>query len=107
MQINSLVYLNNLPFELMIVNEFIQDTINNNNELWILSQDIGKAYDCANISQLRKAMDRIKIPTDFSNLILGLFKDRKNEVITAAYGKTLTNNIKTFNFNYIKDEMFY
>jgi hypothetical protein len=49
MQINSLVYLNNLPFELMIVNKVIQDTINNNNELWILSQDMGKAYDCANI----------------------------------------------------------
>ncbi|CAB5359926.1 unnamed protein product [Rhizophagus irregularis] len=58
----------------MIVNKVIQVTINNNNELWILSQD------------------------------MGLFKDRKNEVITAAYGKTLTYNIKTFNFNYIKDE---
>lgn len=54
MQINSLVYLNNLPFELMIVNGVIQNTINNNNELWILSQNMymGKAYDCANISQL-------------------------------------------------------
>ncbi|GBB99518.1 hypothetical protein RclHR1_35490001, partial [Rhizophagus clarus] len=28
-----------------IVNEIIQDAIDNNNELWILSQDMGKAYD--------------------------------------------------------------
>ncbi|PKC75141.1 hypothetical protein RhiirA1_449127 [Rhizophagus irregularis] len=48
------------------VNKVIQVTINNNNELWILSQD------------------------------MGLFKDRKNEVITAAYvNEILPEQFKT------------
>ncbi|CAB5321481.1 unnamed protein product [Rhizophagus irregularis] len=77
-----------------IMNEVIQDSIDNNNELWILSQDMGKAYDRVNIFQLKKAMDRIKIPNDFSSLILELFKDRKNQVIT-AYGKTTPYDVLT------------
>ncbi|CAB5348537.1 unnamed protein product [Rhizophagus irregularis] len=77
-----------------IMNEVIQDSIDNNNELWILSQDMGKAYDRVNIFQLKKAMDRIKIPNDFSSLILELFKDRKNQVIT-AYGKTAPYDVLT------------
>ncbi|GET61135.1 hypothetical protein GLOIN_2v708233 [Rhizophagus irregularis DAOM 181602=DAOM 197198] len=39
-------------------------------------------------------MDRIKIPNDFSSFILELFKDRKNQVIT-AYGKTAPYNVLT------------
>ncbi|GBC40443.2 RNA-directed DNA polymerase from mobile element jockey-like [Rhizophagus irregularis DAOM 181602=DAOM 197198] len=39
-------------------------------------------------------MDRIKIPNDFSSLILELFKDRKNQVIT-AYGKTAPYDVLT------------
>jgi hypothetical protein len=77
-----------------IINEVIQDAIDNNNELWILSQDMGKAYDRVNIFQLKKAMDRIKIPNDFSSIILELFKDRKNEVIT-SYGKTAPYDVLT------------
>ncbi|EXX56981.1 hypothetical protein RirG_211360 [Rhizophagus irregularis DAOM 197198w] len=77
-----------------IMNEVIQDSIDNNNELWILSQDMGKAYDRVNIFQLKKVMDRIKIPNDFSSLILELFKDRKNQVIT-AYGKTAPYDVLT------------
>ncbi|CAB4438295.1 unnamed protein product [Rhizophagus irregularis] len=52
-----------------VMNEVIQDSIDNNNELWILSQDMGKAYD-------------------------QLFKDRKNQVIT-AYGKTAPYDVLT------------
>ena len=37
-----------------VVNELIQDAIDNNNELWILSQDMGKAYDRVNTFQLKK-----------------------------------------------------
>ncbi|CAB4430188.1 unnamed protein product [Rhizophagus irregularis] len=74
--------------------KLFQDSIDNNNELWILSQDMGKAYDRVNIFQLKKAMDRIKIPNDFSSLILELFKDRKNQVIT-AYGKTAPYDVLT------------
>ncbi|GBB95489.1 hypothetical protein RclHR1_02550001 [Rhizophagus clarus] len=77
-----------------IVNEIIQDAIDNNNELWILSQDMGKAYDRVNTFQLKKAMDRIKLPQQFTHLILDLFKDRTNQVIT-IYGKTTAYDVLT------------
>ncbi|GBC01265.1 hypothetical protein RclHR1_41130001, partial [Rhizophagus clarus] len=77
-----------------IVNEIIQDAIDNNNELWILSQDMGKAYDHVNTFQPKKVMDRIKLPQQFTHLILDLFKDQTNQVIT-AYGKTTAYDVLT------------
>ncbi|GES86412.1 ribonuclease H-like domain-containing protein [Rhizophagus clarus] len=49
-----------------IVNELLQDAIDNNNELWILFQDMDKAYDRVNTFQLKKAMERIRIPTAYT-----------------------------------------
>ncbi|GBB83193.1 hypothetical protein RclHR1_00010075 [Rhizophagus clarus] len=77
-----------------VVNKLIQDAIDNNNELWILSQDMGKAYDRVNTFQLKKAMEKIRIPTAYTSLILELFKDRQNQVIT-VYGKTPAYNVLT------------
>ncbi|GBB98255.1 hypothetical protein RclHR1_31810003 [Rhizophagus clarus] len=68
--------------------------IDNNNELWILSQDMGKAYDRVNTFQLKKVMERIKLPQQFTHLILDLFKDRTNQVII-AYGKTTAYDVLT------------
>ena len=67
-----------------ILNEIIQDATENNKELWILSQDLAKAYDRVNIYMLKKAMDRLKIPQTFTKLILNLFNNRKNQVLTAV-----------------------
>ncbi|GES91428.1 hypothetical protein RCL_jg19418.t1 [Rhizophagus clarus] len=44
-----------------IINEILQDTKENDNELWLLSQDLRKAYDRVNIFMLIKALQRIKI----------------------------------------------
>ena len=74
-----------LTFEpLRIVNELIQDANEKQKELWILSQDLSKAYDRVNIHVLRKAFDRLKIPCDFTDLILSLFTKRRNRVFTAV-----------------------
>ena len=54
-----------------------------NNELWILFQDLSKAYDRVNIKMLTKAMERLKLPSSFIQLIANLFTDRENEVFTA------------------------
>ncbi|GET00839.1 RNA-directed DNA polymerase from mobile element jockey-like [Rhizophagus clarus] len=59
----------------------------NNKELWLLSQDLGKAYDRVNIFMLEKAMKRIKIPSNFIKTISNLFQNWQNQVIT-AYGLT-------------------
>jgi len=69
---------------LRIVNEIIQDAKESNNELWILFQDLSKAYDRVNINMLTKAMERLKLPSSFINLIANLFTDRENEVFTAV-----------------------
>ncbi|GBB96732.1 hypothetical protein RclHR1_28170001 [Rhizophagus clarus] len=53
---------------------------------------MGKAYDHVNIFQLKKAMDQIKLLQQFTHLILDLFKDRTNQVIT-AYGKTTAYDV--------------
>jgi hypothetical protein len=70
-----------------ILEEILQDANEDNKELWILCQDLGKAYDRVNIFMLKKAMDRLKIPTQFTEFILQLFQDRKNQVFT-EYGLT-------------------
>ncbi|GBB86825.1 hypothetical protein RclHR1_13270007 [Rhizophagus clarus] len=78
----------NSTFEpIRMINEIIQDAKENNKELWLLSQDLGKAYDCVNIFILEKAMERIKIPSNFIKIISSLFNNRQNQVIT-AYGLT-------------------
>ncbi|GBB86000.1 hypothetical protein RclHR1_12440003 [Rhizophagus clarus] len=78
----------NSTFEpIRMINEIIQDAKENNKELWLLSQDLGKAYDRVNIFMLEKAMKRIKILPNFIKIISSLFKNRQNQVIT-AYGLT-------------------
>ncbi|GBB86827.1 hypothetical protein RclHR1_13270009 [Rhizophagus clarus] len=70
-----------------MINEIIQDAKENNKELWLLSQDLGKAYDRVNIFMLEKVMERIKILSNFIKIISSLFNNRQNQVIT-AYGLT-------------------
>ncbi|CAB4405832.1 unnamed protein product [Rhizophagus irregularis] len=52
-------------------------------ELWILSQDISKAFDSIDLRMLRLAFNRLRFPENLSNFILSLFTNRKNrEVIS-------------------------
>ncbi|GBB83908.1 hypothetical protein RclHR1_10570006 [Rhizophagus clarus] len=72
----------NSTFELIrMINEIIQDAKENNKELWLLSQDLGKAYDHVNIFMLEKAIKHIKIPSNFIKIIFNLFKNRQNQCI--------------------------
>ncbi|GBC05624.1 hypothetical protein RclHR1_06320002 [Rhizophagus clarus] len=50
-------------------------------EIWIGVQDLSKAYDRINISLLRLAMARLRIPQTIIELILQLFTDRTNRII--------------------------
>ncbi|GES86389.1 ribonuclease H-like domain-containing protein [Rhizophagus clarus] len=51
-------------------------------ELWIGLQDLSKAYDRINTSLLKLSLQRIGIPNKINNLILQLFTNRYNQVIT-------------------------
>jgi hypothetical protein len=44
-------------------------------ELWLLSQDMSKAYDSVHIPLLCKALQRIKIPKNIIDLIRNIFTD--------------------------------
>nr|CAG8624578.1 11456_t:CDS:2 [Entrophospora candida] len=70
-----------------IINEIIEDAHEKNKEIWILFQDLSKAYDHVNIYMLEKALSHIKIPSSFCKPILSLFTNRKNQIFTEM-GKT-------------------
>ena len=61
----------------------MEDANENNKEIWILLQDLSKAYDRVNLSFLRRALNRIKIPQLATDLIINLFTARKNAIFTA------------------------
>ena len=51
-------------------------------ELWILMQDMSKAYDLVNRNNLAKALKRIKLPNLFVDFIANSLKNRTNQIIT-------------------------
>lgn len=65
-----------------IINEIIQDAKESKNEIWILFQDLSKAYDRVNIYMLEKALLRLKLPTSFIRMVTNLFLERKNKIFT-------------------------
>ncbi len=69
-----------LPIKIM--NMIIKDVKEYNKPVWILLQDLSKAYDRVDLTILRKAMTRVKIPTPCINFILDFFTYQKNAVLT-------------------------
>jgi hypothetical protein len=65
----------------------MEDARENNQEAWIFSQDISKAYDSINKNMLIKALLRIKIPSTIINIITDTLTNRENKIIT-SYGTT-------------------
>ena len=53
-----------------ILNMLLEDANENNREIWILLQDLSKAYNCVDLSFFRKALLRIKIPNHATNLLI-------------------------------------
>ena len=69
------------------LDSIIQHSLNSNSPLWILSQDISKAFDSMDLNMLNLAMKRIKLPELFRKLILNLFTNRTNQILT-CHGPT-------------------
>ena len=65
-----------------ILNMIMEEAVEQKNEIWILFQDLSKAYDRVDLKFLKKALDRIKVPTPFTNMIINLFVNRKNSIFT-------------------------
>src|SRR6184192_1420124 len=58
-------------------------TLNKRKRSFGLSQDISKAFDSINLDMLTLSMKRLKIPDLCQRLIISLFTDRLNQVITS------------------------
>ena len=69
-----------LPIKLM--NMILEDAKEENKPVWILLQDLSKAYDRVNLTILRCTMERVKIPPSCINFILNFFTHRKNAILT-------------------------
>ncbi|GBC18418.2 ribonuclease H-like domain-containing protein [Rhizophagus irregularis DAOM 181602=DAOM 197198] len=51
-------------------------------ELWVVSQDISKAFDSIDLNMLRLALIRLHIPSLLIKFIINLFTRRNNKIIT-------------------------
>ncbi|GBB89022.1 hypothetical protein RclHR1_15670002 [Rhizophagus clarus] len=89
----------NSTFEpICMINEIIQDAKENNKELWLLSQDLGKAYDRVNIFMLEKIADSfyklndIQVTKEKSELLIRYKQERyrpklkPHEPVTLRFG---------------------
>ncbi|GBB93928.1 hypothetical protein RclHR1_22570001 [Rhizophagus clarus] len=72
---------------IITLESIIHDANHTNSPLWILSQDISKAFDSVNLTMLKFALERIRLPATAITLILSLFMNRSNRVFT-AHGET-------------------
>ncbi|GBB85657.1 hypothetical protein RclHR1_12140006 [Rhizophagus clarus] len=72
---------------IITLESIIHDANHNNSPLWILSQDISKAFDSVNLTMLKFVLERIRLPALAITLILSFFMNRSNRVFT-AYGET-------------------
>ena len=64
------------------LNLVMEDARENNKELWILFQDMSKAYDRVNRNLLYKALERIRVPDEFIVLLRNSLENRKNKILT-------------------------
>ena len=65
-----------------ILNNIMEEAREKSKEVWILLQDMSKAYNLVNRENLWKAMRRIKIPDQFIKIIENSLKFQTNQVIT-------------------------
>ncbi|CAB4416101.1 unnamed protein product [Rhizophagus irregularis] len=68
---------------LRLINDIIEDAREKGRELWVVTQDMMKAYDSVSLESLQIALRRLDIPEKFILWIIGLFKNRQMSVITA------------------------
>jgi hypothetical protein len=65
-----------------ILNNVMEEAREFKKELWLFFQDISKAYDSMSSVAVKKAMERIKIPSKLIEIMGSLLENRTNRVIT-------------------------
>ena len=77
---------------IFILESILHDACKYNKPLFIFLQDISKAFDSIDTNMLCLAMNHLKIPILFTELVLQLFSNRTNSIIT-MFGNTEPYNI--------------
>src|SRR5436305_2203138 len=65
-----------------LLNSIIEEIRDNNDKLWIIFQDMTKAFNSIELMPLNKAMERIKISEIMREFIIDLFNNRQIRIIT-------------------------
>src|ERR1044072_6589762 len=64
---------------IIILNSILEESRDYNKELWIVLQDLSKAYNRVDLKFLKLALERIKIPDLMIKFLLNLFTNRSEE----------------------------
>ncbi len=64
------------------MNIILEDAKEYNKPVWILFQNLSKAYDRVDLTILRRAIEQVKIPSSCIAFILDFFTHRKNAILT-------------------------
>ncbi|RIB00510.1 hypothetical protein C2G38_2234069 [Gigaspora rosea] len=72
---------NSTSIPIHILNNLIEDANYNYKEIWLLLQDMSKAYDSVN-STLEHALTCLLLPTNIVNTLLNILTNQQNNIIT-------------------------
>ncbi|CAB4440625.1 unnamed protein product [Rhizophagus irregularis] len=78
---------------IITLESIIHDSVVTKHPLWILSQDISKAFDSVDLTMLKFALQRLRLPHNAIQFLLSLFMARSNHVIT-AHGPTPSYRVR-------------
>ena len=65
-----------------ILHNLMEDAKQNKKEMWILLQDIKKAFDSVSIVGLQKALNRIQIKGNLEKFLIEIYDKREVRIIT-------------------------
>ena len=65
-----------------IMNNLLEDVRQKNKEIWILFQDMKKAFDSVSLKMMEKVLERIKVPNLLIKFLLNLYNKKKIKVYT-------------------------
>ena len=69
------------------MNNIIEEATEERKELWVVYQDMKKAFDSVSMVALRKAFERLRFSTKLTDFIIHLYERRRFSIIT-EYGNT-------------------
>ena len=73
---------NSTSIPIHILNNIIEDATCNSKDLWLISQDISKAYDSVNPNLFQKSLLRLNMPLQLIDVLTNLLTNRHNRVIS-------------------------